>query len=69
MLIMDEQAMRSLSQLRKELAWLKENFPGKTALIGLAESHIDVIRAAGSCESLSFQVDAKDIYQKAMKGR
>jgi hypothetical protein len=54
MLTMDEAGYRWHAQLAAELAWLRECHPDKTALIGVAEGHLDVIRRAGSCESMSY---------------
>jgi len=58
MLMMDEKAAKGLAQLRSELAWLRENHPELTAVIGCAEQLLATVRAAGSCESFTVNSDA-----------
>ena len=54
MLIMGPGAAEALAELQGELSWLEREHPDKVRLAGLARRHLDTIRRAGSCESVTF---------------
>lgn len=48
-----EGAFDAHCELLSELAWLEKEYPEKVRLIGLARSHVNMIKMAGSCESVN----------------
>ena len=55
MLQMDHESVMSHLQLLRELEWLKDEHPDKTALIAMAESTALTIKMAGSRPALQYR--------------
>lgn len=53
MLVMDEKAAAFIVKLRRELDWLRTEYPHQTALIAVAESHLQAVEQAGSVASVT----------------